>query len=106
MPRNQSKVASPMSKVCLAESDFGRWTLDLLLVAAEGIEPTSLDYRSRALPLSYTAGRESKVSSPRSKVCLAEADFGLWTWDLDVGQLAPKAWKRLNTEGVKFNSDS
>ena len=25
------------------------------LVAAEGIEPTSLDYRSSALPLSYTA---------------------------------------------------
>ena len=28
------------------------------LVAAEGIEPTSLDYRSSALPLSYTAGRD------------------------------------------------
>jgi hypothetical protein len=28
------------------------------LVAVEGIEPTSLDYRSSALPLSYTANVE------------------------------------------------
>ena len=28
---------------------------DSYLVAAEGVEPSSLDYRSRALPLSYTA---------------------------------------------------
>ena len=27
----------------------------VMLVAAEGVEPTSLDYQSSALPLSYTA---------------------------------------------------
>ena len=52
-PEQSSKVSSPMSKVCLAENDFGLSTF--VLVAAEGVEPSSLDYRSRALPLSYTA---------------------------------------------------
>ena len=70
--------SSRLSSLILPPSSFD-------LVAAEGIEPTSLDYRSRALPLSYTAGRESKVSSPRSKVCLAEGDFGLWTLDFGLG---------------------
>jgi hypothetical protein len=40
------------------ELDFGLGPL--LLVAAEGIEPTSLDYRSNALPLSYTAEESPK----------------------------------------------
>src|SRR6266851_2821366 len=40
----------------------------LFLVAAEGIEPSSLDYRSSALPLSYTASSlESRVWSRESK---------------------------------------
>jgi hypothetical protein len=34
----------------------------VLLVAVEGIEPTSLDYQSSALPLSYTAKSSTAFS--------------------------------------------
>ena len=58
-PAYESKVKSPMSKACFVRVDFGLWTLDFGqgLVAVAGVEPTSPDYRSSALPLSYTAGR-------------------------------------------------
>ena len=69
-----------MSKVRLAENDFGLWTLDLglfVLVAAEGVEPTSLDYRSRALPLSYTAEDKFPVASLVDPTGLEPAPYGL-----------------------------
>ena len=87
--RNQT---SPTSQVQCPTSvrltDMDLLTLDIgpsLLVAAEGIEPSSLDYRSNALPLSYTA-RESNVASPMSKVCLGlvTLDFGRSTLDAEL----------------------
>ena len=62
------------------------------LVAAEGVEPSSLDYRSSALPLSYTA-KESKVASPMSKVCLRPIDFGLSRLDSGLKMVDPTGLK-------------
>ena len=54
------------------------------LVAEEGIEPTSLDYRSRALPLSYTAEEspKSRVQSPKSVWLKVTLGFGRWTLEI------------------------
>ncbi len=59
------------------------------LVAVEGIEPTSLDYRSSALPLSYTAKKSprSQVQCPKSVSPELTLDFGRWT--LDRGLVDP-----------------
>jgi hypothetical protein len=47
------------------------------MVAAEGVEPTSLDYRSSALPLSYTA------------IWSAPASTALWIWGEDESARKP-----------------
>ena len=71
-----------MSKVCLAENDFGLSTF--VLVAAEGVEPSSLDYREGSAVELHRGKRvqslKSKVQSlPGWKMTL---DFGPWTLDL------------------------
>jgi hypothetical protein len=40
------------------KSEIGNWQSAMNVVAVEGIEPTSLGYRSSDLPLSYTANLE------------------------------------------------
>jgi hypothetical protein len=54
------------------KSEFGNWQSAMNVVAVEGIEPTSLDYRSSALPLSYTAREKRSLN------------FGLWSLVFEV----------------------
>ena len=86
-PSRKRPVQSLKSKVqsLFLGADFGLFTLDfgLRLVAAAGIEPASLDYRSRALPLSYTAKCVQRHKSNVQSLSLFD-DFGLST--LDFGQ--------------------
>ena len=72
------------------------YPLSIELVAVEGIEPTSLDYRSSALPLSYTAkvvdptglkpapyglkGRRSVTRAPGQ-----QSEFRVWSSEFRVG---------------------
>ena len=81
------------------------------LVAVEGIEPTSLDYQSSALPLSYTAmvdptglkpvphglkGRCSVTRAPGQEMAVAEglepSISGLTIWRLTNLATPQKFW--------------
>ena len=82
------------------------------LVAVEGIEPTSLDYQSSALSLSYTAvvdstglkpalhglrGRRSVTRAPSQEVERA-VRFELTIPDLQSGALT--AWRRAQNVAI------
>ena len=68
------------------QSPIGNRKSAMTLVAAEGVEPLSLDYRSSALPveLHREESPKSKVKCPKSVLGLLTLDIGRWTLDLKL----------------------
>ena len=72
-----------MSKVCLAESDFGRWTLDLVLVDPTGLEPAPYGLKVR-YSATRVPGQESSFNFRFQVSSCSEEQLETWNLKLET----------------------